>query len=121
MARTLCNQCKEKTSNRPGGLCSVCYRLKNAGNPAEPPEADDVDLYAAMKHVLSGASCVSPLQKSCKAWLKEKTSAFMDRFAVLEAAKLGSEAKRATDEPDEGHDAAMRVAQDWLRENGVQQ
>lgn len=84
---------------------------------AAPPEADDVDLYAAMKHVLAGASCVSPLQRSCRDWLKEKTSAFMDRFAVLEAAKLGSEAKK--DEPDQGHDAAMQVAVQWLRENGA--
>lgn len=122
MNRTLCKTCKEKACNRPGGLCSACYRVAHGPPPVkviDPSTVEDVDLYAAMKHVLAGLPCVGPLQKACRQWLADKTSAFMDRFSVLEAAKLGAKRPELVDAPDEGHDSALRAMEEWLRANGT--
>jgi hypothetical protein len=57
----------------------------------------DLDLYAAMKHVLTRPKSEdrTEIQRTCRAWKAKNLSIFMARFADLEKARLAERSARA--------------------------
>jgi hypothetical protein len=88
------------------------FKKGQSGNPGGQPkggrEEGDLDLLRAMRHVAKRRESRdrTPLQKECRAWLKEDRKGFMMRWADLEkahVAKAGSTAAKAKPpaEPEE--------------------